>query len=451
MTKARLLWRSIPALTLLSLSLSATNAFADKAVVAGVNEYPKLHGATLGGCVNDAKSIADALKEKGFEVTLLMNEEATQKGILGTLANMKKKCKSNERFVFYFAGHGALAPDGSSVLLPNDANDGASDSDLTREAVYNAITAIPATSRSVLLDSCFSGGLTKSLGRKVKKTRFYLRGNPKAAPTKRDLQANGNDNNAHIAGSGAAACYFTASLGNQTSGEDDFEGVRDGVFTHFLLTKIKGMGAGATWGEVQKEVTGQVADYMEQTQTPKLSPSTFCDLPIFGEKKGADPEPTPAPTPAPNQNLWDAFNEDRSDASLLELVMRPNKTVVKIKEQFVFEAKIGNQSGFLVLLDRDVDGKVYLLYPNSGNVEDSKVEGNSTVRLPANAGSKYDADTAGQERVKAILFSSEDAAKKLLNAFPKEGATMRRLRETPISASAQKPVVTAGLVFSVEK
>ena len=432
-----------------ALAVAGNGARADKALIVGVNEYPKLtSAANLGGCVNDAKSIADAMKKQGFEVSLITNEDATKSKILGKLKSLQSDCKPEERFVFYFAGHGTVATDGNSVLLPNDASEGTEANDLTRDELYNAVTAIPAKSHSLLLDSCFSGGLARAIGRKVKKTRFYRRAKLGLAPKKRELQANASDNNDHIA-PGASACYFTASLGNQTSGEDDFEGKRDGVFTHFLLAKLESLSSATKWGEVQKDVTGQVADYMEQTQTPKLSPSSFTDQPVFGEKDGGTPEP-PKPEPA-KRNVWDEFNEDKTDVSALELLMNPNKNLVKVKEQFVFQAKIGDADGYLVLLDRDVDGKVYLLFPRSGKLEDAKVSANSTVRLPANSGAKYDADAPGNERVKAILFTSEANAQALLSVFPKEGVELRKMRRIQEVAVERKPFYTSTLSFGVEK
>ena len=422
-------------------------AKADKALIVGVNEYPKLSSAAnLGGCVNDAKNISETMKKQGFDVTLITNEDATKPKILAQLNRLKSECKPDERFVFYFAGHGTVATDGNSVLLPNDASEGTEANDLTRDELYNAVMGIPAKSHSLLLDSCFSGGLARAIGRKVKKTRFYRRAKLGLAPKKRELQANKSDNNDHIA-PGASACYFTASLGNQTSGEDDFEGKRDGVFTHFLLAKLASLSPGARWGEVQKDVTGQVADYMEQTQTPKLSPSSFSEQPVFGEKGDSPAPPKPEP---PRRNIWDEFNEDNTEPSALELLMSPNKNLVKVKEKFVFEAKIGDSDGYLVLLDRDVDGKVYLLFPKSGTLEDAKVKANSTVRLPANASSKYDADTAGNERVKAILFTSEANAQALLTAFPKEGAELRKMRRIQEVAVERKPFYTSTLSFGVE-
>ena len=136
-------------------------AHADHALVIGVNEYPKLAtGSNLEGCVNDANTMETSLKAHGFQVTLLTNEGATHAAVLVALDRMKRASTPAERFVFYFAGHGTIASDGSSALLAHDAGERSETGDVTRDELYGAIRAVPARSRTVLLDSCFAGGLS---------------------------------------------------------------------------------------------------------------------------------------------------------------------------------------------------------------------------------------------------------------------------------------------------
>ncbi len=443
-------------------STASSRAFADRALVIGVNEYPGLgQGANLEGCVNDAQNIQKSLEKLGFEVTTLINEKATKAAIMSSFADVKKLSKPNERFVFYFAGHGTVTSDGSSALLPSDASEKSEANDLGRDDLYNAITAVPASSRTSLLDSCFSGGLSrKGLGHTVKKTRYFKRGAGEVK--RRDLaESNNQDNNKNIAGKGQnSIIYFTASLANQTSGEDDFEGVRGGVFTHFLTSRLEKSHRDTHWNEVQREVTGQVSDYMDQTQTPKLSPTECADLPIFDGKDAPapepkpdpkpNPEPKPNPTPKPDRTLWDEFNEDRSDSSALNVTMAPNKASIKIKDQFSFKAHVGDAGGWLVLLEKDTDGKVYLLWPRTRKLDDAKVESGSIVRLPSTNGKSYTADAAGTERVKAILFTNEDNARALLSAFPAEGVEPSKLRRITEVGSERKVFYTSSLLFGVE-
>ena len=458
---------------LVSGALTAGPAQGDRAVVVGVNEYPKLaQGSNLEGCVNDAKGIETTLKAQGFEVVSLTNEQASKSGIMEALAQMKTQSRPNERFVFYFAGHGTVATDGASTLLPGDASEKDERSDIGRDELYRAILGIPARSRTALLDACFSGGLSrKDIGHRVKKTRAYRRGGAAAAPLRRDIES-GTDSNDHIAG-GAEILYFTASLANQTSGEDDFDGARGGVFTHFLAARLKKASAQTLWNEVQKDVTGEVADYMDQTQTPKLSPSEYSGRRIFEGRDmpkpdpkvepkpdpkvepkpdpKVEPKPNPKPDnkPEPKRTVWDDFNEDRTESSQFSLVVTPGQNAFKIGQTFHFDVKSA-QSGWLVLLEKDTDGKVYLLAPRDGNIANGKVNANTTVRLPMDAGHDYTTDARGVERVKAILFTSEENAQALIKAFPADGVEPRKMRRILETSSPRQAFYTFGLTFEVE-
>src|SRR5438132_982569 len=132
----------------------AALAGADQAVVVGVQEYSPLAAAsTLKGCDSDATSIAAALKKDGFTVTLLLDSKATRGGILGELKRQETACTGKERFVFYYAGHGRKAP--RYALMPSDSTyDG---NDISPKELNDSILRIPARSRTVILDSCFSG------------------------------------------------------------------------------------------------------------------------------------------------------------------------------------------------------------------------------------------------------------------------------------------------------
>ena len=453
-------------LTALLAGSGLSAAKADHALVVGVNEYPKLgQGSNLEGCVNDAGNIAKSLAALGFEVTTLVNDQATKTGILEAIEKMKAVTRASERFVFYFAGHGVATNDGASSILPNDATEKTDASDLTRDELYAAVMNVPARSRTVLLDSCFSGGLgRRAIGRRVKKTRAYQRkkaeenGNPKH-------RALDNDSNDHIAG-GAEIVYFTASLANQTSGEDDFDGVRGGVFTHFLTERLQKATKQTLWNEVQKDVTGEVADYMEQNQTPKLSPSDYASRPLFEAKTDPAPEPKPepkpdpkpepapepkpAPKPEPKRTVWDDFNEDHTDTAAFALKMTPEQATLKTKQPFTFEAKIGRQSGWLVLLEKDTDGKVYLLFPGNGDITAARVYAETTIHLPVTPGRSYAADASGTERVKALLFTDRDNAEALMKAFPTEGVEPRKMRRILEIDSPRQTFYTFGLTFSVE-
>lgn len=415
---------------------------SDRAIVVGVNRYASLaSGSDLQGAVHDAQTMADLLKSQGFSVDLLTDGAATRKGILDTLQQVAAGLHSDERLVFYFAGHGTKSADGGSALLPADALESSEQHDLGREALYNAVKAARARSYTVLLDSCFSGGLThKGLGHHVKQTRYHRR-----SASKDLVRVNRKDNNDHIT-AGKAICYFTASTEAQTSGEDDFGGERQGVFTHFLSARLTDTKRSRRWGDVQKDVTGEVADYMDAQQTPVLAPSEYADVKVFDPKDGDRPEPAPGPA----RTVWDDYNEDYSDPDVLELSMNPNSATVTTSDKFSFTTRVGAFDGFLVLLDRDVDGSVYLLFPQSRKAEDARVSAGAVKRFPVDSSQAYRPDAAGNEKVKAILFTSPENAQALLDAMPTEGISTAKMRKLTLTTSAPRRFYTSTLSFGVE-
>lgn len=85
-------------------ALLAANKYA---LVVGIDKYPGER--KLEGSVNDAKAVAELLKEKGFtEIQILTDEKATRDRIIGALSCFQTKVKSGDVFFFYFAGHGTV-------------------------------------------------------------------------------------------------------------------------------------------------------------------------------------------------------------------------------------------------------------------------------------------------------------------------------------------------------
>lgn len=435
-------------LCLALLGLAANGARADRAVVVGVQQYPNLpeRANQLQGCVNDAKAMKAALERYRFAVTLLVNEEATKRGILAALKKEAGLIKPNERFVFYFAGHGTDAPKPS--LLPQDALDGRDINHLTRDELYNAVAAVPAHSRTVVLDSCFSDGMTRSLEQLERKrpsaqARYYYSNRRERSP----VPVNNQDTNQNIAGAGGSSgevCYYVAALGNEKAMEENFNGAHHGVFTYFLTSQLDG--ERELWKNIHTAVKGKVVDYLFDWQHPTLSPAPYLQAPVFEaeNKQPATPVITTSPT------AWNTYNSDNPDPERISLTMEPNKTTVTQGEKFRFAAQIGDH-GFLVVLDRDVKGKVTVLFPKSRRVEEAQVRAGQVVRLPENSAQEYTPDTPGPEHLKAILFSSRDKAAALLAALEKGGSGlslkgMKALPEVPVKDAA---FYTSEIVFEV--
>jgi uncharacterized caspase-like protein len=69
--------------------------------------------------VNDARAIAKALQESGFDVTTLENADMAAMG--AALRNFGVKLRAGGTGLFYYAGHG-MQIKGSNYLIPVGAN-----------------------------------------------------------------------------------------------------------------------------------------------------------------------------------------------------------------------------------------------------------------------------------------------------------------------------------------
>lgn len=131
------------------------------AVVIGIDDYPNV---PLEYCVADAEAIATILEmsEFGYNVTTLLNENATRRSVLNILNSLLSGEYSE--VLFYFAGHG-VATDLGVFLMTYDGDDvepGVSLDylrNLLRRPAAAAVTAL------IILDCCHAGAAaTRSVG-----------------------------------------------------------------------------------------------------------------------------------------------------------------------------------------------------------------------------------------------------------------------------------------------
>ncbi len=143
--------------------------FKRKAVVVGINDYKGTIN-DLPSCVRDAEAFADCLNHKfGFsDIKLLTDNEATLSAVSSALDWLVHGAASGDRLVFYYSGHGTTQPSGNVMeefLVLYD--------DLLKDDLLSQKTQdIPDGVLTVILDSCFSGGMEKRLYETVNKAAF---------------------------------------------------------------------------------------------------------------------------------------------------------------------------------------------------------------------------------------------------------------------------------------
>ena len=145
----------IAALSAVTLLVSANAAFADKRVAFVVGNGAYKNVASLPNPAVDAKSMANLLRNVGFDVvegSNLSRDKMTEK-----LIDFGKKAEGADVALFFYAGHG-IAVNGTNYLLPIDA-DLKSEMDVKLGAAINVDLTLEQTMgdakvKLVFLDAC---------------------------------------------------------------------------------------------------------------------------------------------------------------------------------------------------------------------------------------------------------------------------------------------------------
>jgi hypothetical protein len=141
------------------------------ALVIGNNEYQ--HLGDLGTAVNDAKAVAQVLKDDyGFDVNLISN--ATRADMFAALEHYRRTSTSQDNLLIYYAGHGYLDQEADEGFwLPVDADEDSQLNWVPNADIIRSVSSMRAKHVMVVADSCFSGTLIRALAIK-QKTPDYL-------------------------------------------------------------------------------------------------------------------------------------------------------------------------------------------------------------------------------------------------------------------------------------
>jgi len=133
------------------------------ALVIGITKYQHQDiWRLITNAENDAKSVAQFLESTGFEVTPLLNDNATKDAIDNAFVALSTKVGPNDRVVIFFAGHGQTQSIGGKdrgFIVPYEATGSVSSwidmADLKKYSGYLGT----AKHQLFLMDSCYGGTL----------------------------------------------------------------------------------------------------------------------------------------------------------------------------------------------------------------------------------------------------------------------------------------------------
>ncbi|MGM9855027.1 MAG: caspase family protein [Muribaculaceae bacterium] len=228
------------------------------AVIIGNENYQSV--AKVPYAANDAKIFAEYCKRTlGLpEENVTVYTDATYGKMLGALqriSNIADAYDGNISIIFYYAGHGI--PDDASreaFILPIDADGTIKESCLSLSRLYSSLARLNARRVTAFLDACFSGAergdgmLASARGVAIKPKQNTIDGN---------------------------VVVFTAVTGDQTA--FPYKPSEHGLFTYYLLKKLKESRGNVSLGELSDYITTNVKQRSivvnNKLQTPVVIPS----------------------------------------------------------------------------------------------------------------------------------------------------------------------------------
>ncbi len=196
------------------------------ALVIGINDYAG-RLPTLKTAVSDAKAVAAVLSAKyGFQVTTLLEQNATRDNIFKAITLFRKSLAQNDNFLIYYAGHGSIDRETSKAYwLPADADPDplATSRDISSDDLATEVRGLVARHVMIISDSCFSGDLSRDAGDfspSEGQKNYILR--MQQGPS-RTLMASGSDEPVSDSGSGGHSVFAEQLLQNlQSRSETSF-------------------------------------------------------------------------------------------------------------------------------------------------------------------------------------------------------------------------------------
>jgi hypothetical protein len=207
------------------------------ALVIGIDDYqyaPKLKTA-----VGDAEAVANVLSQQyGFVAKLLTN--ATREDIIHALADYRRTLDENSNLLIYYAGHGVYDKEADKTYwLPADGEITDNSNWIMADEITTDIKVIPARHVLIISDSCYSGGITRSVDvdfTPQERTRYLEK---MMAGKSRTLMASGGLEPVSDEGGGGHSVFAAALLRGLTRDKDPVFSAEN-LFETFIRVSVAG-------------------------------------------------------------------------------------------------------------------------------------------------------------------------------------------------------------------
>ena len=269
-----------------------------KAICIGINDYPGSMN-DLQGCVNDANDWCALLQGFGFDVSVMLNAQATRNNVKAALDGLVTAANAGDVVVFTYSGHGTQVMDVSGD--ESDAYDEALyayDGSVVDDDLRTIINKInPQATLVIISDSCFSGTVTR-LAAVDAKPRFVA---PKGLPARRTVRRR-----FLLPESGMPELLISGCTDKEYSYDADINGRYNGAMSAMALRVIS-QSPNVTYAEFYAGLR-KLLPSSNYPQTPQLEGMDAHKNTLLFEPFTVSPEPVPEPTPQPTtgclRNLW---------------------------------------------------------------------------------------------------------------------------------------------------
>lgn len=218
-------------------------------------------GTDLKGCINDSHNMKTMLEEKGFEVKLVLEKEATTDGIKSALEWLVAGTVPGDIIVFHYSGHGSQLPsrveaDGwEEIICPYDLN--WRDKVITDDTLRQIFDKVPnGVNVTLFLDCCHAGTMLDQTESTVTLTKEIAEGQVTARTVKprkkkgdrylkppasviKALKGREMVEWSASRDVNATAMLIAACRSDQTSADAVIDGIPQGAGTASLLKSVK--------------------------------------------------------------------------------------------------------------------------------------------------------------------------------------------------------------------
>jgi uncharacterized caspase-like protein len=227
-----------------SITGSSDEGGGNLAVLVGVSQY-RVPSFNLRYADADALDYYNALIRGGNwdpgKITILLNGAATKDAIISAISSVGGSLSSDDKFIFYFSGHGTKGPDEPPIdepdgldeyLVPHDALSNSHANDISDDELELILGSLPTKNILVVLDSSFSGGFIKGRLALEGRVKFIDRGIIDQA---REVSSDGMTKDLDRL---SGVITQTASAANESPLESNI--LRNGVFTYYMTEGMLG-------------------------------------------------------------------------------------------------------------------------------------------------------------------------------------------------------------------